>query len=370
LIDYTIAMKKFLFLVFVLTLANATAFAEPIDLKFGLNRKPTSETIRISFVGDILIHDALYQKVITSLSKDFTQLWPQIIPFFEKADYSYGNLEGPVAMGINNSVKDVGDVGFTYDKIVYSGTNFLFNYHPRLIDDLKKSGIDIVSTANNHTFDRGFIGIDRTIDAMNDKKMIFVGTRKKNSTDSFFKVTQIKNFNVAWISCSEALNGYKDKYAQILLCYDQSKQITEIISDLKSRKDIDLIIVTPHWGPEYKHEIHSEQKKHAELFLEAGATVVMGSHPHVLQPVQKYTTKDGRETFIAYSLGNFAAYQKDIDRKASAVLYLDFSKESDGKTWISNYTYEPILRIGAEIFPARNNTDAVKHIKQYLGPLN
>ena len=185
-------MKTFL----ILLCATTTVFAETTDLKFGLNRKPTSETIRISFIGDIIIHDVLYQKVIDSKSKDFSQIWPKIIPFFDKADYSYGNLEGPTAMGINNSVQNVGDVGFTYDKIVYSGTNFLFNYHPRLIDDLKKSGIDIVSTANNHTFDRGSIGIDSTIDAMNEKKMAFVGTRKKNSTDSFFKITQIKNFNV------------------------------------------------------------------------------------------------------------------------------------------------------------------------------
>ena len=73
--------------------------------------------------------------------------------------------------------------------------------------------------------------------------------------------------------------------------------------------------------------------------------------------------------FVAYSLGNFSAYQKDIDRKASAVVYLDFSKETAGKAWISNYSYEPILRSGTEIFPARDNKEAVKHIEQYLGPL-
>ncbi len=341
-----------------------------VDLKFGVSRKPTSETIRISFIGDILIHDMLYQKVIDSKSKDFSQIWKKIIPYFEKADFSYGNLEGPVAMGINNLVKDVGDVGFTYDKIVYSGTNFLFNYHPKLIDDLLKSGIDIVSTANNHTFDRGAIGIDRTIDVLNEKKMAYVGTRKKKSSDHFYKITQVKNFNIAWISCSEALNGYVDKFSQILLCYDQSKQMIELISELKNRIDVDAIIIAPHWGTEYKHEINSQQKKYAELFLEAGATAIIGSHPHVLQPAEKYLTKDGRETFIAYSLGNFAAYQRDIDRKASAVLYLDFSKETSGKAWISRYSYEPVIRSGPEIFPARDNKEAVKHIEQYLGPLN
>jgi 2',3'-cyclic-nucleotide 2'-phosphodiesterase (5'-nucleotidase family) len=359
-------MKKMFFSLIALFHTSIWATS---DLKFGLSRKPTSETIQISFIGDILIHDDLYLKVFSSKSKDFSQLWPQIIPFIEKADFSYGNLEGPVALGINNKGKDVGDLGFTYDKIVYSGTNFLFNYHPRIIDDLKKSGIDIVSTANNHTFDRSSLGIDRTIDALNEKNMMFIGTRKKNTTDEFYKISKIKNFNIAWISCTEALNGFIDKYSQTLLCYEQSSEVLRLISLLKDKADVDAIIVTPHWGIEYKHEINKQQKKHAELFLEAGATAVIGSHPHVLQPAQKYITKDGRETFVAYSLGNFAAFQRDIDRKASAVIYLDFSKELNGKAWISNYSYEPTLRASTEIFPARNNPAAVKHIEQYLGPL-
>lgn len=329
-----------------------------------------TETVRISFVGDILIHDALYQKVIVSKSKDFSQIWTKIIPFFERADYSYGNLEGPVALGINQARKDVGDVGFTYDKNVYSGTNFIFNYHPSLIDALKKSGIDIVSTANNHSFDRGAIGIDRSIDAFETKKMMYVGTRKSKTTTPFYVITPIKNMRIAWVSCTELTNGFKDKYSQVLLCYQQAKEIIDIITELKNRKDVDSIIVTPHWGVEYQHEPNPNQKKYAAEFLEAGATAVMGSHPHVLQPVEKYLTKDNRETFISYSLGNFAAHQRDIDRKASAVIYLNFTKDSAGVTRLSGYSYEPILRKGPEIFPARKNPEAVKHIEQFLGPLN
>lgn len=338
-------------------------------IKFADSRSPATEQIRLGFTGDILIHEDLYKKVDQSKSKDFSQIWSNIIPAFEKADFMYANLEGPTALGITKDRKDIGDIGLVYDKNVYSGTDFVFNYHPRLIDDLKKSGIDIVSTANNHTFDRASIGIDRTIDALKTRGLEFVGTRKANSTDAFYKITTVKNFNIAWVSCSELLNGFKDKFSQILLCYDQADEIVKIIAELKSRKDVDTIIVTPHWGIEYKHEPNAKQKKHAQMYIEAGATAVIGSHPHVLQPVQKYTAKDGREAFIAYSLGNFVAFQKDIDRKASAVVYLDFSKDSAGKVWISNYTYEPTLRSGTEIFLARKNKEAVKHIEQYLGPL-
>jgi len=338
-------------------------------IKFADNRSPATEQLRLGFTGDILIHEDLYKKVDQSKSKDFSQLWPSIIPAFEKADFMYANLEGPTALGITKDRKDVGDIGFVYDKNVYSGTDFVFNYHPRLLDDLKKSGIDIVSTANNHTFDRASIGIDRTIDAIKKSGLEFVGTRKVNSAAEFYNITTVKNFNVAWIACSELLNGFKDKFSQILLCSEQADEIVKIIAELKARKDIDAIIVAPHWGIEYKHEPSANQKKYAQAYIEAGASAVIGSHPHVLQPVQKYTAKDGREAFIAYSLGNFAAFQKDIDRKASAVIYLDFSKDSAGKVWISNYTYEPTLRSGTEIFLARKNKEAVKHIEQYLGPL-
>lgn len=354
------------FILFLFFICCSNSYSK--EIKFGQNRKPTSESALFAFTGDILIHDALYLKVLNSESKDFSQLWTETIPLFQKADFAYGNLEGPTALGINNQRKDVGDVGFTYDKIVYSGTNFVFNYHPRIIKDLQNSGLDILSTANNHTYDRGSIGIDKTIDAMNEAGMAYIGTRKKGSTDSFITYTTVKNIKVAWISCTEALNGFIDKFSQTLLCYQQSKEIISLIDGIVKNKSADAIFVTPHWGIEYQHEPSVAQKKHAELFLEAGATAIIGSHPHVLQPAKKYTTKDQRETFIAYSLGNFAAYQKNIERKASAVVYLSLSKDADGKTWISDYFYEPTLRNGTEIFHAKNNKEAINHIEQFLGP--
>lgn len=353
----------------LILLLSTFVFAKSTDLTFRPARAPASNTIKVSFIGDILIHDALYLKVLNSSSKDFSQIWPQIIPLFQQADFSYGNLEGPAALGIDKTLKDRGDVGFTYDKIVYSGTDFVFNYHPRIIDDLKKSGIDIVSTSNNHTFDRGSIGIDKTIDALNEKGLTYVGTRKAQTQSPLYTITQVQNFRLAWIACTDALNGFKDKYSQVLKCYDQADEIVKTIKELKTDSSIDFVLVTPHWGIEYKETPHPLQKKHAQMFLEAGASAIIGSHPHVLQPVEKYKTQDGRETFIAYSLGNFAAYQKDIQRKASAVIYLDFSKDSAGEKWISGYSYEPTYRSGTEVFHARKNAEVVKHVEKFLGPL-
>lgn len=359
-------MKKYI-ITAVLYTTLAVYAQNPFNLQFTQNTVKEISTLRISFTGDILVHKDLYLKVIESKKEDFSILWKETIPLISKADISYGNLEGPTAKGITSKKENSGDVGFIYDDHVYSGTNFLFNYHPNIIKNLITSGFDIVSTANNHTFDRGSLGIDKTIDELNAAGLAYVGTRKKNSSDIFYTIIEKNGFKTAWISCSELLNGFKDRYSQILLCYEQADEITKIIKDLIANKKSDLIFVLPHWGTEYAHEPNAQQKKYARMYLDAGATAVVGSHPHVLQPVEKYLTKDGRETFIAYSLGNFLAYQRDIDRKTSAFVYLDFGKSEDGKTWIKSYAYEPTTRISKAIYPAGNMTEIIKHSEKFLG---
>jgi len=379
---------KFFTFIFILTISLPT-FAKKIKkIQFSVIKKSqpdynqnhhqrivsgtnTNQKITISFTGDLIIHDDLYKKVLADKNHDFTKLWEKTIPLFQKADFSYLNLEGATALGITNKLVDKGDVGFTYDLNVYSGTNFLFNYHPSLIDALIKTGVDIVSTSNNHTFDRGSIGVDKTIDALRERNMAFVGTRKANEPNAqLYTITKIKNFNIAWIACSEALNGFKDKKSQTLLCYEQKGELLNLIGKLTLDATIDAIIVLPHWGVEYNHEPTKDQKKLAYDLLDAGAIAVIGSHPHVLQPAEKYITKDKRETFIAFSLGNFVAFQRDIERKSSALIYLDFEKNENGKASITHYSYEPTTRSSTSIFPARHLKKVVEHVEQFLGPLN
>lgn len=360
-------MKKY-FLLSILTLVQNGALAAGVpSIIFTPSSQKEKSVITLSFTGDILIHKPLYEYADEGTRLNFSKIWKNINPLLQKADIAYGNLEGPTALGITSKLRDAGDIGTKYDGEVYSGTNMVFNYHPNIIDELKKSGFSILSTSNNHTFDRGSIGIDKTVDAMNDKGMTFVGTRKKGSSNPLYTITAKNGFNIAWIACSEMLNGFKDKHSQVLLCYDQATQITTMIKDLISSRKADAVIVLPHWGVEYKHEPNEQQKKFARLYLEAGATAVVGSHPHVLQPAEKYITKDGRETFIAYSLGNFIAFQKDVDRKASAFIYLKLAKSEEGKTWIKHYRYEPTLRIDRTIYHANKMKEVLKHEEPFFG---
>lgn len=329
--------------------------------------------IKISFVGDILFHKPLTISVMNSPTQKFSQLWEKTIPFFQASDFTYGNLEGPVARGIYLDdwvPRDAGEVGFVYDDKVYTGDKFLFNFHPNVLDDLKASGFDLISTANNHTKDRREIGVDKTIDSMLEKKMNFIGTRKaadrtQGPLYNFHRITQIKDFRVGWVACTEALNGFPNTHAQTLLCFQQAKEISAIIKMLKNDEKVDIVIVTPHWGVEYA-KFNTLQSSYANLFLDDGADAIIGSHPHVLQDVAQYRTKDGRDTFIAYSLGNFISGQKKdpkvftttptaeekakdaevvragtLARQASAIVFLEFEKDQ-GKVRISNYNYQPI----------------------------
>lgn len=360
--------STFLSIIFISFFARALPPTPPppFELLFDVDQKFADSKVTISFTGDLLVHQDLYREVIDKKKQDFSVLWSKVTPLLNQADFSQVNLEGPVALGIDNKLKEKGDIGFVYDGEVYSGTNFLFNYHPQIIDAIKNTGFDLITTSNNHTFDRGSIGVDKTIDVLNEKKFPFAGTRKKGSLEPLYKITDIKNFKVAWIACSELLNGFKDKFSQTLLCYDQALEITNLIKKINTEKLADIVIVVPHWGEEYKHEPNQAQRKHAKLFAEAGATAIIGSHPHVLQPAEKIITQDQREVFVVYSLGNFVAFQRDIDRKTSAIVYLEFGKTAT-TSWISGYRYQPTIRVSKEIIPAAKMPEVVSHAEKYLG---
>ncbi len=342
-------------------------FAMGTDLEFSGRCGPSQHFASISFVGDVLIHKLLYVNVVQE-SQDFSQIWRGINPLFSKAHFSVANLEGPAAMGIDAQGRDWGDVGFIYDDRIYSGTNMTFNYHPRIFGDLKKSGIDLLTMANNHALDRGAIGIDRSTQSAREMGMPVVGIRhSQDRNDPFFRLVSVQGINIAFLGCTEMTNGRPDNKSQVLNCF--SSAVVATIKELYARSDVDAVIVYPHWGEEYKQTPNSRQVSAARNWLDAGATAVVGSHPHVLQPWDKYVTKDGRETFIVYSLGNFVAAQKDVERRASAVMYLGLTKPGQGKAVIAGVAYTPTVRNGYKIYPVGSNGDksVLKYLSRHYG---
>jgi hypothetical protein len=355
---YTRAMKIANAAVFLISISALISNASVCDK--GMQGK----VLRVTAVGDILIHQALYRAVVSS-QDDFSVLWRNLIPTLSYADLTVGNLEGPTAPGVSSSGRIVSDPGFVYDGDVYSGTNFRFNYHPSLLESLKKSGFDLVTTANNHSLDRGTIGVEKTIDQLKYSGLNFVGSRKsrdQSQRGSFTNVLHVKGYKVGVIACTESLNGWPDPYNTILKCGDHS--LPTMISDLKSKTD--LVLVFPHWGDEYQLRPAQRQKNWARQWVNAGANAIIGNHPHVLQTVEKID-----QAIVIYSLGNFVAGQGALEKRATALAHIDFELV-DAEFVVSQFSYTPAIRprgsLALQKVDSDRSTEGLNYIRSQMGP--
>ncbi|MCO5143930.1 MAG: CapA family protein [Oligoflexia bacterium] len=299
------------------------------------------DTITIAAVGDVLLHSRLQQQAYAS-SEGHRSLWRSVEPLLQSADIAYANLEGPVAPGVSSNGKSVKDPGKVYDNIVYSGYPN-FNYHKSLASDLKSAGFDIVSTANNHSLDRGSVGVDRTIDVLDAVSLPYTGTRKKSGTNKashqWSVVTQKAGWKIAWIACSFSTNGKRDSHGQVLGCFSDEGILKSEIQKMKRVSD--AVIVTPHWGEkEGTHVIEKSQRALAKRLANAGATAILGNHPHVLKPWEVISTDDGRDVFVIYSIGNFVSNQTSLAQRTSAIVYIGLTK-SGSDAWVNGMTYVP-----------------------------
>ncbi|MCA9586440.1 MAG: CapA family protein [Myxococcales bacterium] len=317
------------------------------------------EKITIAAVGDVLLHKGLQVQSVDA-SDHFKSLWRGMSHLVAQADVAYANLEGPTAEGVNKSGSSVRDPGHTFDDNVYSSYP-MFNYHPSLVDDLKSTGFDVVSTANNHSLDRRAVGADRTIANLERAGLAFTGTRP--STDAsrpWHAMTTTRGVRLAWLACTFSTNGIPDSKKQVLHCYENRSEVLQTIRDLSARRDVDGVIVTPHWGEEYMHTPRSQEKQLAHDMLDAGATAVLGGHPHVVQPWEKHVTPDGREGFVIYSLGNFVSGQSQLPRRSSLVLYLGLTKGRDGKVFVNGVRHVPLTMRRWTVEPSDKASDATE----------
>ena len=323
--------------------------------------RKASGQIRLSATGDILVHKALYQQAVKHPSR-FQILWGDLIPTLRSADYTVGNLEGPVAPGVVAGGRSVEDVGFIYDDRVYSGTKMVFNYHPYLLEDLKASGFDLVTTANNHSLDRRSLGVDRTIENLQRVGLEFAGTRPGGSAESTARIVRLKGARFGFISCTEATNGIPDSRAQVTMC--GSGEVSRLIRELRSR--VDGVVVFPHWGDEYVGRPHERQRNWARQWIEDGAVAVIGNHPHVLQTVEWRRTDRGDHALIVYSLGNFVAAQGAFEKRLSAIAHIDFRKTRNGLV-VEQFSYTPTLRPNGSVAHRRATGDAAEAVVDQLG---
>jgi poly-gamma-glutamate capsule biosynthesis protein CapA/YwtB (metallophosphatase superfamily) len=266
------------------------------------------ELARVSFAvaGDVIPHEAVRGAAAAEGEgvQGWTALFSDVADVFAGADFGFVNMETPVAPNHSRGSRP-----------------FLFDAPVALPQALKASGIKIVSFANNHVMDQGWEGFAETRDHLRQTGLLFAGT-SDTAAESFQPVfTEAKGVKVGWLGMTRWLNGNRNPDAP-----DQphvnffpypgesggapGASESEVLRAIQSaRSQCDLLVISIHWGIEYSPTPRPEDAEIAHKMLDAGASVIVGHHPHVLQPVETYRTQDGRNTVIFYSLGNFLSNQ-------------------------------------------------------------
>lgn len=288
--------------------------------------------ISMSVIGDIMCHNTQYKDAYISStgSYDFSYVFEDIKNYITSADIAVGNLETTFAgkeKGYSNYPR--------------------FNTPEQLAYNLRDFGIDVLSTANNHCMDTNYSGIVSTLNYLDDAGISHVGTNTSWYEQNKILIKEVNNIKIAFLSFTYGTNGITiptDKAFAVNLIDDDFilKQIS-----LAKEQNPDIICTSMHWGIEYQTKQNKEQERLANLLFENGVDVILGSHPHVLQPMEKRTvTLEDRTTkdcFVIYSLGNFMSGQTKENTRNSIILNMAFTKSGEtDKTTIDSVSYIPI----------------------------
>jgi poly-gamma-glutamate synthesis protein (capsule biosynthesis protein) len=335
------------------------------------------ERVRVNAVGDVLLHQEL-QRTAYADPRGARALWAEVEDLLADAELTLANLESPLAPGLARDGSEVEDPGRRYDNVVYTAYPS-FNVHPLLARGLVEGGVDLVTTANNHALDRGPEGIDRTIRELRRAKLPFVGTRtqadaRAERTTTWSTIAQAGPLRVAVVACTEWVNQKPDPLHQVLRCKTDRAWIEREVRRLAARDDVDVVAVAPHWGKEYAAGPATWQREWAQRMVDAGASLVLGGHPHVLQPWERLTAKDGREAGVVWSLGNFASHQQDLPKRSEAIVQVGLVRDAEGRSHVAAFAAHPIHQAREDeqffvrsIVRDRGPQDAWEHVRSVLG---
>lgn len=315
------------------TLAGCSGGGETSQPEVTVCIKP----ITVAAVGDFLLHGPL-QRFAANQPDGMQAVMEPVKDLIAGADLAIVNLEGAAAKDmVGLSGTTISTPAARYDGRAYSSYP-MFNYHPSVIGDLKAVGFDVLQTANNHSVDRGGPGVDATIASIKAEGLTFSGTRLADANpDGFdwsarYTVTRGEDaYQFAILACTYDTNGLPDPKDQVLKCYGDREELLGQISTLAGDDDVDAVIVMPHWGIEYQPRPSERQTSLAQEMADAGATAIVGTHPHVVQPEEMLTAKDGRTVPIVYSLGNFVSRQIGLPRLSTVIYLVGFTPDADGK---------------------------------------
>jgi poly-gamma-glutamate synthesis protein (capsule biosynthesis protein) len=291
---------------------------------------PENPRVTIAAVGDVMMHEGqIWSGYDAGRGRyDYTSFFREVREEISSADIAMANLETTLG---GKEQKYTG-----YPR---------FSSPDELADALKYAGFDVVVTSNNHCMDRGEKGLLRTLKVLKDRGLQPIGTSESSEARRKVFVKEANGLKVAFLAYTYGTNGIpvpEDKPYLVNLIEEKA-----ILSDLaRARECADAVVIYLHFGQEYRREPSEEQKRLARLLLESGADVIIGSHPHVLQPGEWIEVEDPAggtvKKYAAYSLGNFISAQRFPHTEEGVILKVALEKDSSlGRVYIKELTEIP-----------------------------
>ena len=343
------AVKLFILFILILSGCNKTN-VEEIVCKFDAPRRR-----KVSFVGvgDNLIHGSINRSSRKEDGTyDFTNIYEYVVDDIQKSDIAFINQETPLggtSLGIS---------GYP-----------MFNTPIEMVKNLHDIGFDLVNLASNHSLDRFEKGIMNELNEFDKfEDMVVDGVYRSQEEFEAIPIFEKKGIKFSLLSYTYGTNGIESPNDYNVSYFNEE----QIKKDVKKAKEIsDVIIVSAHWGEENSFSSSSYQKKYAKLFADLEVDVVIGTHPHVIQPIEWIQGKNGNETLVVYSLGNFIGGMLGVNNAISGMIQFDFVK-MDGNITVENVSWEPLFihfeRYGSDIVDDRNNYK-VYHVSEYTDDL-
>lgn len=285
---------------------------------------------RVTFaaVGDNLIHDTVYEQAAARSSGgyDFTDAYERIADYIAKPDVAILNQETIISTEHNVS---------SYP---------MFNSPVEVGEEMLEIGFDVFNIATNHSLDCGEKGLVSAINFWKSKNAVTCGAYLNADDMSNIPMNEVNGVKIAYLGFTDSANGLslpEDSEVILVRAADESLLQQRII---KAKEVADVVVVSAHWGNEYTHEPTDAQRELAEKLAMWGADVIIGTHPHVIQPVEYITNRDGRKTLVAYSLGNFISAQNRGPRMLGGMLNFEVVKNNTtGEIVLENVKFSGVV---------------------------
>lgn len=297
------------------------AFTLPLLLVGCVQEEPEvveeESTVTIRSVGDILVHSDVYTTARTDTGFDFSGMFDPVRVYMQDADITTANMEVPVAG------EEFGLSGYPQ-----------FNAPPEIIDALAGAGVDIVNNATNHSMDRGGGGVVASTSNMRERGMLYTGSYSSEQDKSAPRIIEANGITVGFLGFTYGTNGLPVEQEHFASLIDDT--LAAQVAALDS--EVDVAVVMLHMGDEYAPLPNEFQEETAATALDAGADLVLGGHPHVVEPFAGP---------VWYSHGNFLHGQWEEPTKVGGIGEFTFS----GARFMPTYTVGPPISYDHHVIP-------------------